>query len=82
MIKIIKFNEETEYDEGGIHYLCFAKGEVGLFDEYDLEDKIVNELDRLCSENARFELFRGWNITEHYDSVIRLLQKFSISFEE
>jgi len=37
---IEKFEKETEFDEGGIHYIVFAPGEVGLFDEYRLTDDI------------------------------------------
>ncbi|MHC1597435.1 MAG: hypothetical protein ACXQT3_03865, partial [Methermicoccaceae archaeon] len=72
---IEKFEKETEYDEGGVHYIVFGAGEVGLFDEYELADDIVRQLDDMCEERAEFSRFRVWNITGKEHQVLRLLQE-------
>jgi len=72
---IEKFEKETEYDEGGVHYIVFAPGEVGLFDEYRLTDDIVRQLDDICDEKAEFSSFRVWNITRREEQVLSLLQE-------
>jgi len=74
-VYIEKFEKETEFDEGGIHYIVFAPGEVGLFDEYELADDIVRQLDDMCEERAEFSRFRAWNITGKEDQVFSLLQE-------
>ena len=80
-VEMVYFNEEVEYDEGGIHYICFSEGEIGLFDYYySLPQNITRELDKLCKYKAEFELMRVWDITENYDTVIELLKKNNIAF--
>jgi len=82
-IKIYHYTEEIEYDEGGCHYICFARGEIGAIDDdYSLPEDLAEKIKKLSEDYAEFERFRAYNITKNYDAVKKLLKKYNIGFIE
>jgi hypothetical protein len=66
---LLKFKKEVEYDEGGIHYICFDEGEYGLFRD-GREDN--TELLELLGKPVEFTMFVAWEVP--YDKIQRVLE--------